>query len=297
MLINARKPFALALSAVFFVLLRPTTGFVADGGSAQQDLATALSFHASFDNGADADFALGDKRIYTAPSYKNLDAAQAGLSNPVVSLIPGKGRHAGALEFKAKNTMAVYYPAEKNIDYRQGNWSGTVSFWLSLDPDQDLSGFSDPIQITDKDYNDAALWVDFTNDKPRQFRLAAFGDLRAWNPESVRGQAHPGFQRHLVVVTTPPFRRGTWTHVAFTFSGLNGPQPGTARLYLDGKLQGHTQPIPEPFTWDLSRAKIRVGMNYAGLFDDLSIFNRALSESEVQTLHGLTAGVSAIRRR
>jgi hypothetical protein len=46
----------------------------------------------------------------------------------------------------------------------------------------------------------------------------------------------------------------------------------------------------------VSRAKIRVAMNCAGLFDDLSIFNRALSDSEIQTLYGLTSGVSALRR-
>lgn len=297
MWITARKPLAPVLSTLCSVFLSLAAGLVADG-SAQQDLAAALTFHASFDNGADADFSLGDKRLYTAPSYKNLDAARAGLGNPDVSLTPGKGRYGAALEFRAKNTMAIYYPAEKNIDYRQGNWSGTVSFWLSLDPDQDLTGFADPIQITDKDYNDAALWVDFTgNDKPRHVRLAAFGDLRAWNPDGVRGQTNPAFQRHVVTVKTPSFRRGTWTHVAFTFSGLNGTQPGTARFYLDGKLQGNTEPIPEPFTWDLSRAKIRVGVNYAGLFDDLSVFNRALSDGEIQTLYGLTAGVSALRRQ
>ena len=143
--------------------------------NAQQDLAAALTFHASFDKSADADFGLGDKQIYTAPTYKNLDAAQPGLHNPDVSIVPGKGRHGAALEFKAKNTTAIFYQAEKNLDYRQGGWNGTVSFWLNLNPDEDLSGFADPIQLTDKDYNDAALWVDLTgNDKPRHARLGVF---------------------------------------------------------------------------------------------------------------------------
>jgi hypothetical protein len=156
-------------------------------------------------------------------------------------------------------------------------WNGTVSFWLSLNPDQDLTGFSDPIQITDKDYNDAAMWVDFTgNDKPRHFRLGVFGNLLAWNPNSVRGQTNPEFLRHIVAVTTPPFARGTWTHVAFTFSGLNSQPPGSAKLYVNGKMQGSTEPITEPFTWDITKAKIRVGVNYVGLLDELSIFSRAL---------------------
>jgi len=112
----------------------------------------------------------------------------------------------------------------------------------------------------------------------------------------VRGQTNPLFLRHIVGVSTPPFARGTWTHVAFTFSGLNGQQPGTARFYLNGKPQGSTEPIPDPFTWDISKAKIRIGVNYAGLFDDLSIFNRTLTDGEVQTLSDLTAGVAAWHR-
>jgi hypothetical protein len=288
----SNKPLARGLALVPIVGL---AALVASG--AQQDLAAALTLHASFDTTGDADFALGDKGIYTAPTYKNLDAAQPGLHNPDVSILPGKGRHGAALEFKAKNTTAIFYHADKNVAYKQGGWDGTVSFWLNLNPDEDLTGFADPIQLTDKEYNDAALWVDFTgNDKPRHVRLGTFGDLKAWNPDNVRGQTNPLFLRHIVAVTTPPFARGTWTHVAFTFAGLNGAQPGTAKFFLNGKLQGSTEPIPEAFTWDPAKASIRLGVNYAGLFDDLSIFNRALSESEIATLYALPSGVSGLRR-
>jgi hypothetical protein len=288
----SRQPLAQALAFLSVVGLAT---LAANG--AQQDLGAALTFHASFDRAADADFALGDKAVYTAPTYKNLDAAKPGLHNPDVSLLPGKGRHGAAIEFKAKNTTAIYYHANKNVAYRQGGWNGTVSFWLNLNPDEDLTGFADPVQLTDKDYNDAALWVDFTgNDKPRHVRLGVFGDLKAWNPEGVRGQTNPLFLRHIVAVTTPPFARGTWTHVAFTFAGLNGQQPGIARFFLNGKLQGSTEPIPEAFTWDPAKATIRIGVNYAGLLDDLSIFNRALNEGEIASLYGLASGVSGLRR-
>jgi hypothetical protein len=291
MLISGRRSLVAAIACT--LAAGAATAFRADGNT-QQAIGTAMTFHASFDKGVDADFALGDTHIYTAPSYKNLDAAKPGLHNPEV-VLAGKGRYGGALEFKAKNTAAIYYEAGKNIDYRKDGWSGTVSFWLSLDPDKDLAGFSDPVQITDKAYNDAAFWVDFTQNPPRQARLGVFGDLKAWNPDDVRGQTHPGFVRHLVAVDAPPFGRDRWTHVAFTFAGLNGQQPGSAGFFLNGKLQGRTEPIPEPFTWDVARAKIRVGLNYVGLLDDLTIFNRALSESEVQTVYGLAAGASRLR--
>jgi hypothetical protein len=285
------------LAAIGIVVSVPIPTAVRGEENADAELKQALTFHASFDQGADADFGLGNKSIFTAESYKARDNAKPGLHNADVSIAAGKGRYGSALEFRAKNTAAIFYPAEKNVDYRQRDWNGTVSFWLSLDPNQDLApGFCDPIQVTDTEYNDAALWVDFSKDeRPRHFRLGVFGDLLAWNPNKLSPDKFPDFNRRLITVTEPPFARGMWTHIAFTFSGLNAEQPGSAKLYLNGKLLGTTEPIKEPFTWDISRAAIRLGLNYTGLFDELSVFNRALTDAEIRTLYGLDSGVSTLR--
>jgi hypothetical protein len=45
----------------------------------------------------------------------------------------------------------------------------------------------------------------------------------------------------------------------------------------------------------LDRAAIRLGVNYVGLFDDLSVFNRELSAQEVKTLHQLKDGVKSLK--
>lgn len=260
-------------------------------------LRKALIFHASFDGSADAGFALGDRRIYTATSYKNREDAKAGLHNPDVRIAPGAGRFGDALEFRRKNTKAIYFLAERNVYYWNERWHGTVSFWLSLDPDKDLEpGFSDPIQITDKAYNDAALWVDFTrDDHPRQFRLGVFGDLRNWNPKRLPDDKNPDFLKRLIVVKKPPFARGKWTHVVITHSGLGSGAGGYASLYLDGRLEGTTDIIHESFHWDVKQAAIRVGVNYVGLFDDLAIFSRPLEAQEVRTLYQLARGVKGLR--
>ena len=75
-----------------------------------------------------------------------------------------------------------------------------------------------------------------------------------------------------------------------TFSGL-GSGNGVAKLYLNGRLQGTAQGIREPFTWDIARAAIRLGVNYVGLYDEVAAFNRPLSESEIQKLYQLKKGV------
>jgi hypothetical protein len=261
-----------------------------------QDWKQSLTFNASFDQGLDADFAIGDKRIYTAPDYKAQTDAKPGLDNPDVTVVAG-GLSGSALRFGKKNVKAIFYQADKNVSFSDGDWTGTISFWLNLDPDQDLApGFCDPIQVTDKAYNDSAIWVDFTkDDKPRHFRLGVFGDLKVWNPTNLPSDHNPAFTGRLITVVKPPFRRGTWTHVVITYNGLGGGK-GLAKLYLDGKLQGTTETIRELFRWDKSRAAIRLGVNYIGGFDELAIFNRSLSDSAVAELFRLKGGLASQRR-
>jgi len=240
---------------------------------------TAPIFYAPFDPSSgsyDALYARGDKRIHFAPDYKSQSSAVPG---------PGEADVAFAndsLLFKSKNVKAVFYKAEGNVS----PVTGTISFRLRLNPDKDLApGYCDPIQITDKSFNDSAIWVDFTkDDKPRHFRLGVFGRRESWNPQKIAEDKFPAFLSRLVVVERPPFASDRWTSVVVAYSKLGTPN-GSASLYLDGKLQGTARGISEPFEWDPSKAAIRLGVNYIGLFDELAIFDRELSASEIAALH------------
>lgn len=270
------------ISMRFPILSIVTTGVTAAALAA--DPKAALTFRATFDGGSDAAAGKGDKRIYSAPSYKEQASAKPGISVPGVELDAKAGRKGGALRFTKKNVQALFYKADGNVAFNPTGWTGTISFWLSLDPETDLEpGFCDPIQVTDKAYNDSAIWVDFTkDDKPRHFRLGVFGELTKWNPKNVPPDKNPDFNNRLVVVKQTPFAKGKWTHVVITHSAL-GSGKGTASLYLDGKPQGSSN-IAETFSWDPAKGAIRLGVNYVGLFDDLSIYNRALTAGEVAKL-------------
>jgi hypothetical protein len=260
-------------------------------------LREALTFHASFDKFPDADFARGDEHLYTAPSFEELDRAEPGIGNPDVEIAAGAGRFGSALMFKKKNTYGMFYRAENHVGYSTRDWSGAVSFWLSLTPEEDLApGYCDPIQITDVRYNDAAVWVDFTRENPRQFRMGVFGDLEVWNPENIDTDQNPDFLNRLVVVEDPPFRRDGWTHVVINFSGLGSESGGTAKLYLNGEIRGTASDIRESFTWEPARAQIRVGVNYVGMFDELALFDRSLTDEEVLALYDLEAGIAELYR-
>ncbi len=294
--VPARNPivglsFALALGQL------AVAGNLQAAGS--DSLRQALTFHASFDHGADADFGAGDRRIFTAPSLKHPRIGTPGLpTNGVVSLAKGEGKVGDALRFHGQAPDVVFYQVARNLAYAKSNWSGTVSFWLRLDPDTDLEpGYCDPLQITSREWNDAALWVDFSKDeRPRHFRLGAFADRAVWDPKLGDLDKLPEAERPMVTVTRPPFARQRWTHVAFTFTNFNtGKKDGLASLYLDGQCQGTVSGREQTLTWEPAKTIALLGIAYTGLFDELAFFNRALTAAEVEQLFALPRGLAALR--
>jgi hypothetical protein len=254
-------------------------------GPIPEFLKADLTLQASFDKGFEADSARGDRAIYSAPGYKEQHLAKRG-PGEVDAVIEKEAGVAGsnAIRFRSKNTRALFFRGQQNVELA----GGTISFWLKLDPQKDLApGFCDPIQITDKAYNDSAIWVDFTKDEvPRHFRLGVFGSLKAWNPTDTPPDKNPDFLRRLVVVERPPFAGDRWTHVAVTWSNLGvSGAPASAALYLNGKLISVTPVIREAFVWDHARSAIRLGVNYVGLMDEIMIFRRALSERDIATIN------------
>lgn len=255
-----------------------------------REIAAALTFFAGFDEGFEADYSRGSAQLFTAPSYEQLVQSQPGMLRKDVQRVEGKGVYGDAIEFRQKDPAVLYYLSEKNVDYRSQDWSGTISLWLSLDPEQDLEpGFCDPIQITDAGYNDAALWVDFSDRNPRTFRMGLYGDLNVWNPKNIPPDVNPDFQNRLLTAKDRPFRRDNWTHVVISFSNLNG-ESGRASFYINGLHQGDRN-IPEPFTWEVAKSRIFLGLNYIGRMDEISIFDRSLTPEEVMTLYQLPGGV------
>ena len=261
---------------------------LAQGSDPISGIRETLTLSATFESGPDADFAKGDKRIFAASSAERKDS-KPGLPAGEFEIAKGEGRQGGsALRFVKKSNKVVFYQAAGNVDYQKSDWSGTASFWLNLDPQTDLGDwYCDPIQITEKGWNDAAIWVDFTkNERPKHFRLGVLADLKAWNPKgNLDFDKLPPGEQPAVVVTKPPFSRGKWTHVAIVFEHYNTATPnGISKLYLDGKLQGSVSARNQQYTWNPEKAAIQIGMGYVGLFDDLAIFNKALSEAEITTL-------------
>ena len=287
-------------SLAIAVLLLAWTGCSTPTRHRENALRQSLSFYASFDGKLDADFALGDPALYFAPSMKHPRVGTPGLPpSGAVTLAKGQGRFVDALRFNKKSAEMIFFKAERNVDYQTNRWQGTVSFWLRVDPATELApGFCDMIQITPREWNDAAFFVEFekrTNAIP--FRLGAYADFKVWNPQNREWGKIPFAEKPLVHVEKPPFAGDRWTHVAFTFENFNTGRPdGVATLYLNGEFRGALSPREQTFTWNPSQALVMLGLSYIGLWDELAIFNRSLSAQEIKSLYELDGGVQTLLR-
>src|SRR6218665_3023063 len=128
------------------LLLSILGGLQALTASAQNlaPLRSALTFHASFEQGLKADFSKGDPESYIR---KGKELVPAPL-NEDVKIAPGEGKFGAALWFPNKGVTRPQYKGEGAIGYNDQSWSRTVSTWLRLDPDKDLEpGYCDPVQI------------------------------------------------------------------------------------------------------------------------------------------------------
>ncbi len=222
-----------------------------------------------------------------------------GLPGDHVGIEATGGRWGGGLRFRDVSERVVLFRGKDNTPYGTRSFGMTVSFWLRVDPEKGLKpGYVDPLQITDKTWNDASLFVDFTkDDQPRHFRLGVFSDYAHWNPADTRWEDIPVAKRPMVVVEKTPFAGDRWTHVAFSLANLNsGNADGIARLYLDGKPQG-TLDGDYRFTWSADGLAIMLGIQYIGYLDDLAIFSRSLQPAEIVTLASMDGGVGALRRQ
>lgn len=256
-------------------------------------LRDALTHHASFDEKLSADFSRGDPVLYTAGS------AAKGAAEPgdVIKLVPGAGRYGGALQIVKKNPVRPFFKGPGIIDYTATNWSGSVSVWLRLTPDEDLEpGYCDPVQIVGGDGKKGFIFLEWSKDEtPRFFRFAIRPLFEIWNPKNLDWAKMTDAERPMVQVARAPFSRTKWTHVVFTFDRLNAGKAGVGRLYLDGKLQGSIKDWDLTFGWDPAKVQLVLAAAYVGFMDDLAVFNRALTDREVQQVMALPGGIKALR--
>jgi hypothetical protein len=252
-------------------------------------LKEALTFHASFDHGFDADFSKGSKACTVKQGKETVPAAE----NAEVKLVSEGAKYGKALHFTKKGATRPQYSGQDGVlGYNDKSWSATVSVWLRLTPDQDLEpGYCDPVQIVGDDTKKGFIFLEWSRDeRPRFFRYAIRPMMHLWNPDNKDWATME--KRPMVQVANAPFSREKWTHAVFTLERLNEKDgKPTGKLYLNGELQGTIEGWDLTFGWDPAKVALVLGAAYVGHLDDLAVFNRPLSAAEVKELMQLKGGV------
>ncbi len=255
-------------------------------------LRAALTFHASFDHGFDADFSKGAKTclVKTGGELKTFNG------NEEVRLAAGAGRFGGALHFPKKGATRPQYPGPGVLGYNDQAWSATVSVWLRLTPDEDLEpGYCDPVQIVGDDSKKGFIFLEWSKDEtPRFFRYAVRPLYHIWNPTDVSWADIPFEKRPMVQVARAPFSREKWTHAVFTLDKINAAG-ASGSLYLDARRQGTIEGWDLRLGWDPAQVALVLGAAYVGHLDDLAVFDKALSDPEVTALFQLPQGVAGLQ--
>ena len=256
-------------------------------------LKQALTFHASFDKGFDADFSRGDKAALSRSKQGTVPLA----ANDELKLVPDGGRFGGGLHFTKKGSTQPRFKGAGVLGYNATNWSASVSVWLKLDPDKDLApGYCDPLQIVGDDTKKGFIFLEWSKDEtPREFRFAIRPKIELWNPTGLDWAKMTDAQRPAVNLRRAPFSREAWTHAVFTLENLNDKaKKPVGRLWLNGKLMGKIENWDLTLGWNPDAVQLVLGAAYVGHLDDLAVFNRALTDAEVTILHGLKAGVQEL---
>lgn len=272
-------------ASLLTALLLPGAAFAQNPAALKQ----ALTFHASFDQGFDADYSRGEK----AAVVRGKQGPVPLVANEELKLVPD-GRFGGGLHFTRKGTTQPRFKGAGVLGYNDKSWSASVSVWLRLDPDKDLApGYCDPVQIVGDDTKKGFIFLEWSKDEtPREFRFAIRPKIELWNPTGLDWAKMTDAQRPAVNLKRAPFSREAWTHAVFTLENVNDKaKKPVGKLYLNAALMGKIENWNLTLGWNPDAVALVLGAAYVGHLDDLAVFNRALTDAEVKTLNGLKTGV------
>jgi hypothetical protein len=101
----------------------------------------------------------------------------------------------------------------------------------------------------------------------------------------------------MVRVPKVDWKDGEWHHVVLSWSNLDtGKDDALSALYIDGKLVGDIKRRALGMDWDLEKTGVYIAINYIGLLDELTLFDRALSTEEVALLHDKPGLLAPLKR-
>ena len=229
------------------------SSLLADDHMLSSSVDDGLTFYCSFDGSANAVKSIGDPKGVS--QFKNQLQFTAGVRD--------RGLRIGRSE-DGKNKFAVFYKGLKNINHKQG----TISFWIK----------PEDWNPTSKDF---AIFVTGLK-KGGQFFIYKY------QGNSIRFHIKDDDKTSNSIVNNNAWEKGKWYYLTTTWN------PQMQQLYINGKLMSTVKRPKDP---DQPYTALIVGSrNWAvekgySIIDELKIFNRVLSQAEIEKEYASVAGV------
>ncbi len=186
-------------------------------------------------------------------------------------------------------------PAEfaiDNISYSSPQVKDTVT--LELNGNYVDTSFSGVLGSTSRAVS-AWIKTSITNATIVSWGKGAAGEQMILIVENSTGKLRLEAASGARVVNTPALNDGNWHHVAFSFDNTIGTNLNAVKFYIDGieatDTTANTRGIN---TSDLNKIRIGTDVNkgrkFTGSIDELAIFDRALTGTEISNIHSLGRG-------
>jgi predicted outer membrane repeat protein len=223
---------------------------------------------------------------------------------------PGKGTLRNDMGITGGPENADYLPSEPNLvgwwtfDRIFGIWAlessgrgpyakvvnGPISVPGRLGRALDFDGIDDyvivTIDVSENNYT-VSLWFKTTSENGGIFSVRAGGSNDRNIYLSSGNMKARLWSNEIISTTGANYADGNWHCVVHTFGGEQGGQ----KLYVDGKLEASGSKSFSDFDW---QTEIRIGYSsdasqhyFMGTLDDVRIYNRSLSQMDVQGLESL----------
>jgi len=208
-------------------------------------------------------------KIHAQPGNPAFPSADASLAPP--------GVHGRALALSGR---AIDIPLQGPFTKpdAKGGWSGAACWWLWLNAQQATP--CRPFQLVASQASEKGLWLELApTPKNLQFSLRA-----GTSGEHPAGSSLPA-QKSVLEAPRASLSPATWHHFALVWANLDHPTANAwLAVYVDGKLAGTIKQQRLPVHWDWPSTLIRLGEGCHGALDELAIFERPLSVSEIRLL-------------
>ena len=245
--------------------------FLACGGpdeAIEKNLRQHVLFFSNFEKGVDA--------------LDGEGAPLADFDTANTNHITTGGNPDGYLQFNA-GAGALSYPAQANFPYKANQaWSGSVAFWLSINPSEFEADYPEPFHIGkrvsgDFPWDDAVMFIDFKKSE-NALRFGCYPNKTQEISDQMVSDR---------VISVPANWKGDqWHHITITWTNFNsGKSDATWSLYIDGELKGKKGPSAQQLTWDIENTIMRFNhYKFPGKIDEIAIFSKALNKDEIKYL-------------